>query len=323
MSEGGKKCSNKSGASGEFVFGSVTTATSSPCSSYGTAKSSFAPEGAPQGKFMGFPNPLKEWSRAAVRYEVYNPVEQFIELHSHCIIEGSAIVSLKLGLYEISVHKSLLIHFSEYYRPVLTGSFAEADSQKIDPINSHFQRATLQHFLCWIYTGETNLSTNKASDVNTGVDLYIFADRYKIPALRIAIKDFLATALPTTLGETLRQPLPPQEVVENIFNNLDVDDGLCNLIAEVFATHWKPWSSVAKHAGPALDSFPAAFVNKLAIQLANIRTSLLARVNQGNATASVSGLPFGIPAPKVAPRVTESPSGAPPRPPRPDDPQPF
>ncbi|KAG8625216.1 hypothetical protein KVT40_006967 [Elsinoe batatas] len=180
--------------------------------------------------------------------------------------EAPEVIMLKIGEYETSIHKSLLIHFSEYYRLTLCGPFLEATTQQVDPIDDLFDKTTLQTFIGWIYTGETNFDATDVLHITSAVELYIFADRYAIPALRQILLQWLNDSHDPTSTSYQDVPLPPQAAVVLAFDNLPEKDDLCIALAHIYARAWVPAKEVA------LIGYPAAFGHLVVPLTAKLRT---------------------------------------------------
>ncbi|KAF2224467.1 hypothetical protein BDZ85DRAFT_102846 [Elsinoe ampelina] len=149
--------------------------------------------------------------------------------------EASEVIMLKIGDYETSIHKSLLIHFSEYYRLTLCGPFLEATTQQVDPIDDLFDKASLQTFTGWIYTGETNLNAGIFSHLTAAFDLYLFADRYAIPALKkVLCRLLVITYDPKNISCQHYSRLPEAAVLKAL-DNLPESDDLCAAIVDICA----------------------------------------------------------------------------------------
>jgi len=88
------------------------------------------------------------------------------------------------------VHKELLCHFSPFYLAALKDGFREAT---LDVIEVDVNEDVLQHFVGWLYTGQT--PSTRSSDFRTTarpiVDLYVFAEWTGNLALRRSIMNTL------------------------------------------------------------------------------------------------------------------------------------
>lgn len=86
----------------------------------------------------------------------------------------------------ISVHKELLCGFSPYYRAAIDGSFEEA---KKSSFTAKTTPEALRMFVKWVYTRRLR-DDDGTIDLDTAVDLYIFADMIDVLALRRDIVTF-------------------------------------------------------------------------------------------------------------------------------------
>jgi hypothetical protein len=124
--------------------------------------------------------------------------------------------------FKVQVHKALLCHYSAYYRAALLGGFQEASSTYLD---LKMQRADAEIFIQWLYSGRLSF---RSLDLNIDdmIQLYIFADRVDIPALRRQIMTELVekktdSLYSTTITVTYRRitritdALPPSAPLYN------------------------------------------------------------------------------------------------------------
>lgn len=78
----------------------------------------------------------------------------------------------------VSVHAELLCHYSAYYRAALRGSFKEAGSKSVD---AKATKEELNLLVSWLYGGITHVPGVMDARI---LNLYVFADRFDMPALR-------------------------------------------------------------------------------------------------------------------------------------------
>ncbi|KAI4762066.1 hypothetical protein E4T52_05709 [Aureobasidium sp. EXF-3400] len=119
----------------------------------------------------------------------------------------------------VSVHKKLLCFFSSYYHAALNGKFLEAHKKRfeVDLSGEH-----LQGFTRWLYTGEAM--------EDALVELYIFADRVDIMALRRDVISELAKKSLRCYGDVNLALL-------NLTHNLP----LRRFLLDSYIAHWQPY----------------------------------------------------------------------------------
>ncbi|KAI5204564.1 hypothetical protein E4T39_03515 [Aureobasidium subglaciale] len=116
---------------------------------------------------------------------------------STAVTKSTATIKLKPndGDAMVVIHKELLCFFSPYYRAALKGGFSESRKASLDV---EVSSKTLKAFATWLYTGdvpdEGTGTLGMYSDQLCLVDLYTFADKRDILALRRATMNQLATA---------------------------------------------------------------------------------------------------------------------------------
>lgn len=107
------------------------------------------------------------------------------------------IVVLKVGSEkeEIRIHKGLLCKASPYFRAALQGGFKEAQAQTIEWPEEDPKIVKL--FQTWLYSRviEFDAKPFDGSAWFISIDLYAFADRYHLPALKDSVIDILFTYL--------------------------------------------------------------------------------------------------------------------------------
>ncbi|KAF4549806.1 Hypothetical protein D9617_20g028620 [Elsinoe fawcettii] len=194
---------------------------------------------------------------------------------STTITESPVITTLRLGDFETAIHKALLVHFSGYYHAALCGNFAEATTQQIDPIDDIFRYSTVESFVAWMYTGNLTLEPTRECDVFTAVQLYIFADRYVVPALKYIVTHWMKAFFDTSPGHNLilNYSLPSRLVVDFAYEHLLPEDNLCVKLIQIYACYWTPPENKDNDqpSNTDLADFPEVFRIGLLPALARLR----------------------------------------------------
>jgi hypothetical protein len=82
----------------------------------------------------------------------------------------------------VFVHKSYICEHSKYFRAAFRDGFAETNAQEIDLEGT--DPRTFNRFLHWIYYQSLPTSEVVGGNLNTNVELWIFADKYIVPKLQ-------------------------------------------------------------------------------------------------------------------------------------------
>ncbi|CAD6449301.1 77df6434-a89c-49e6-a664-b6a9ae784c83 [Sclerotinia trifoliorum] len=128
---------------------------------------------------------------------------------------GREVVHIKVGkdLQDFGVHKSLICHYSPYFKAAFTSGFEETSTgiMKLGDVDLD----VFELFFYWLYTqrlnkwrNESQLSLEKAiinagneskqrSRIRTLLELYVFADMVQVPAIKNnCIKEYYEMAIP-------------------------------------------------------------------------------------------------------------------------------
>jgi len=152
---------------------------------------------------------------------------------------------------EYYVQKAFLMHYSDYFRKALSGTWKEAEDGVVKLVD--VEPAVFNLFLEWLYTqqvpndcSEYNRIANAGLQFtfsNTGplwkIKLYVFADRFAVAKLRTALN---------------RQIVNDPEAVSRItwdnfsvtyaFDNLPSTNPLLDLFVDRYYMEWNGWGSV-------------------------------------------------------------------------------
>ncbi|KAF2872412.1 hypothetical protein BDV95DRAFT_606028 [Massariosphaeria phaeospora] len=126
-------------------------------------------------------------------------------------------------------HKSFLIHYSEYFRKALSGSWKEAEDGVITL--EDVEPAVFNMFVDWLYTQKLPAGIEawyQSSDTPEDVDdmvgmevlrikLYVFADRFIVPILRTTLNRLI-------VADTTCRLAPFPDVTSYAFENLPTED---------------------------------------------------------------------------------------------------
>jgi hypothetical protein len=117
----------------------------------------------------------------------------------------------------------LLCHYSRYYKALLHGSFAEAGSNSI---NIELSGPQAKVFVTWLYSGRFG------EEVGYEVlfELYIFADKVDVPALKKDIMSFIHK-------RSRRKGSPDVRLASRVFHMLPKSCGLVRWMLDRFARH--------------------------------------------------------------------------------------
>jgi hypothetical protein len=86
-----------------------------------------------------------------------------------------------------TVHKDLLIFYSDYFRAAFNGSFIEAIDKKINLLDT--DQKAFEHFYAWLYTRKLASEDDKPLSWDNLFDLWVFGDRFQVPLLQNSVID--------------------------------------------------------------------------------------------------------------------------------------
>lgn len=172
----------------------------------------------------------------------------------------------------ITVHKELLCGFSPYYRAAIDGSFEEANK-------SSFTAKTTPEALCmfgrYLYTRDLVHHDDVTLNLNTLVDLYIFADMIGAISLR---RDII-TVWSVDLDE-FGPRFPSYKAIDKMNQNLPENSPLRMLMLQSHIWHWEPTHEVVADAEE--QSTALAFMTAVALGKHEILTSVERDSNEPN-----------------------------------------
>lgn len=127
------------------------------------------------------------------------------------------------GDFNMSIPEDLLCYFSRYYSALLRGGFSETGQ---DNVTLALDASQAKWFVTWLYTGRFP----EDLDYQTLFQLYIFADKADVPAMR---KDIM-----THIHErSHRKGCPAIKDAIYAFDKLPKSSGLVRWIVDRFAIH--------------------------------------------------------------------------------------
>jgi hypothetical protein len=102
---------------------------------------------------------------------------------------GGGVVTIIIGPdeKEFTVHKDLLVFYSDYFRVAFNGSFIEATEKKIDLFD--IDHKVFEYFHAWLYTRKLIPENNEPLKWADLIGLWIFGDRFQMPMLQNCIMD--------------------------------------------------------------------------------------------------------------------------------------
>lgn len=127
------------------------------------------------------------------------------------------------GDFNMPIPEDLLCHFSRYYTALLRGNFSEAGQQNV---TLELDASQAKWFVTWLYSGRFP----EDLDYPNLFQLYIFADKTDIPALRKDIMTHIHKRSHRSGSPTIK------DAVET-FDILPKSSGLVRWIVDRFATH--------------------------------------------------------------------------------------
>jgi hypothetical protein len=163
------------------------------------------------------------WSPQAVKSEFPMPVRSTLTVVSAAITSSLEFVELASNEDNtvLLIHKDLLRLYSPYYAAAFNGSFIEAQQKRFEV---ELSSEALKSFVAWLYTGELTHHT-----AHCDVDLYIFADKVNILALRRLALDNIT-----------EQNVLTYEEIRSIHTNLPGSSPLRRHTLDCYIAHWEP-----------------------------------------------------------------------------------
>jgi hypothetical protein len=115
--------------------------------------------------------------------------EQARSLLTYCSKQYRDLVTLVIGSAkkDYTVHKDLLIFYSDYFRAAFDGSFVEATERKMDLFDVKEQ--TFEDFHTWLYTRKLASEDDEPLTWRDLIDFWIFGDRFQVSMLQNCVMD--------------------------------------------------------------------------------------------------------------------------------------
>ncbi|KAL6716042.1 hypothetical protein ACLMJK_007004 [Lecanora helva] len=149
-----------------------------------------------------------------------------------------------------TVHRNQLCEASPFFKAAFMSEFKEGAEQEMELPEDDVTIVDL--FVQWIYTGQCRFSTrfelllrlptlamdDEEECFHEPIRLYIFSDRYSVPALRKHVLERLLTYAKNT-GFNFR---PPKSIVEYVYENTCQGSGLRR-----FIVNWHAWCADPEH----------------------------------------------------------------------------
>ncbi|CAD0090637.1 unnamed protein product [Aureobasidium vineae] len=126
-------------------------------------------------------------------------------------------------IFNVVVPEGLLCYFSRYYAALLRGNFAEAGQ---DSVTFELTAPQAKSFITWLYSGRFA----EDLDYPTLFQLYIFADKTDVPALRADIMTHIHK-------RSHKKGMPPYGDAAEAFAVLSKSSGLVRWMVDRFAHH--------------------------------------------------------------------------------------
>ncbi|KAF2035344.1 hypothetical protein EK21DRAFT_47537, partial [Setomelanomma holmii] len=144
-----------------------------------------------------------------------------------------------------TIHKDLLIHYSDFFRAALAGQFREVHENTVKLPED--EPLYFEIFVHWLYYqrflhkdmgDDADLLAqltmeDGAVDADTFIYLYVFADKYKV-------SQFLhesITGMLFAINDHRNASLPGPVAINDALSSLDVTSPMCRLIVELIA-YW-------------------------------------------------------------------------------------
>jgi hypothetical protein len=139
-----------------------------------------------------------------------------------------SVVTLVVGpdKKEFTVHKDLLVFYSDYFRAAFNGSFVEATDRKIDLFDAN--QEAFEHFLTWLYTRKLASDDEQPLGLIALVDLWLLGDRFQVPMLQNCVMDKI---IPQPNDDTVFE----LGLVEAAYENTTVGSPLRRVLLEILA----------------------------------------------------------------------------------------
>ncbi|KAG9526778.1 hypothetical protein KCV07_g271, partial [Aureobasidium melanogenum] len=109
--------------------------------------------------------------------------------HLPCNKHYRGMVTLVIGSSkkDFTVHKDLLIFYSDYFRAAFNGSFSESTASKIELLD--VEEEVFENFHTWLYMRKLSTEDDEALDYRPLFDLWVFGDRFQMPMLQNCVMD--------------------------------------------------------------------------------------------------------------------------------------
>lgn len=150
----------------------------------------------------------------------------------------------------ITVHTTLLCHFSPYYRAAIEGGFSERDNEFFD---IDVDARTLEIAVFWMYSCRMSPAEDGATLLEELVKVYLFADKYDFLALRRDVfARWLCADTPTLLVGFA--------TINLAYACLPANSPLLRFLAMTYIHHWKVPKGDEPERIEDLKTAPAAFL---------------------------------------------------------------
>jgi hypothetical protein len=159
--------------------------------------------------------------------------------------KGVVILEVGPNRTKFHVHRSFLIHYSEYFRKALTGPWKEAEDQSI-PLHD-VEVGPVNIFVHWlyyqkipdrvsdwlrVYNGDNNDVDDSWTLDRAILKTVVFADRFLVTGLRRAANNYYVDESP--------MDTPPYGLVIYCFENLRQSSPILRFLADSQWRYWKP-----------------------------------------------------------------------------------
>ncbi|KAI4629163.1 uncharacterized protein J4E87_003424 [Alternaria ethzedia] len=171
-------------------------------------------------------------------------------LHSAAARSGSeanAIIEVGPDRMKYHVQKAFLVHHSDYFHKALSGTWKEAEDGVVTLVD--VEPAIFNLFVEWLYTQQLPSSRSdyrRVADANFSEDvckirLYVFADRFAVPALRTAMNRQIVGERDVTSGLCWGVTQ-----IAYAFDNLPTSDPVLDFLVDQYYTEWGGHSTFAE-----------------------------------------------------------------------------
>lgn len=114
--------------------------------------------------------------------DVWQPAFALLTSYRKHFQEGFATIVVGPAKKDFTIHKELLVFYSDYFRAALNGSFVEASDRKIELLD--VEEDLFQNFHAWIYTRKLVSDHDEPLDMLELINLWVFGDRFQVPMLQ-------------------------------------------------------------------------------------------------------------------------------------------